>query len=64
MTNFDRIKKMSVEEMADGISSMLIAHLNKFIVSNGNPMVILTDEEKHENATKWKQYLESESDTK
>ena len=59
-TQFDRIKAMSIDEMAEGITKMLCAHLNKFNTALGNELQILTAEEMSEAIQEWKQWLESE----
>lgn len=46
MTNYERIRNMSVEGMAEGISTLLFAHLNKFNVSIGNQPQTMTEQEK------------------
>ncbi len=60
MTNYERIKNMSVEEMATGIAALLFAHLNKFNVGIGNPPQIMTEQEKAETTNAWLEWLESE----
>ena len=61
-TNYDRIRNMSVEEMAKGIQEMLTAHLNKYGEALGYDIVFLSAEEKQDTINKWKEWLESEVD--
>ncbi len=59
MTNYERIKNMSVEDMASFITVLLTVHLNKFGVAMGLGTVTLTDEETAETAVNWKLWLET-----
>ena len=47
MTNFEKIKQMSVEEMATAIVILLATHLNRWNVVNGS-------KEQHLTLLKWK----------
>ena len=60
MTNYDRIRNMNVEELAEGIATLLFAHLNKFNVGIGNPPQTMTEQEKAETKNAWLEWLESE----
>lgn len=57
---FDRIKAMSVEEMAQFIRRLIQAHLNKFCNEMELGGYILTAEENKEVEIEWKKWLESE----
>ena len=59
-TNYDRIRNMSVEELAEGIATLLFAHLNKFNIGIGNPPQTMTEQEKAETKNAWLEWLEIE----
>ena len=61
-TNYDRIRNMSVEEMAKIIPKFLMAHLNKYGKALGLDEVIPTKDEMKETEKEWKQWLEREVD--
>lgn len=59
-TRYDRIRSMSIDEMAEEITLKLAAHLNKYSVALGNDFMELTLEDKNKTVELWKQYLKSE----
>lgn len=60
MTNYDRIKAMSVDELAKGIQELLVVHLNKYGEALGHDIVFLSAEEKQNTINEWKKWLKSE----
>lgn len=62
MTNYEKIKSMSVDEMADVIYRMLIEHLNVFLTKLRLKKVSFDDEQKSKVIAEWKNWLESESE--
>lgn len=60
MTNYNRIRNMSVDELAKGIQELLAAHLNKYGEALGHDIVFFSAEEKQNIINEWKKWLESE----
>ena len=57
---YDRIRNMSIEEMAESIQRMLTAHLNKYGEALGFDIVYLSAEETQRTVKEWVKWLEME----
>lgn len=60
MTKYERIRNMTIEEMAEFITNLLTAHLNKYSCDMGNGRVNLTETERKDVINQWIEHLESE----
>lgn len=64
LTQYERIKQMSVEEMAEFITDLLTVHLNKYSCDIGYGKVVLAEAERKEVIKQWREYFESEVEEK
>ena len=64
MTKYERIRNMTIEEMAEFIINLLTAHLNNYSCDIGNGRVNLTETERKELINQWIEHLESEVEEK
>jgi hypothetical protein len=62
MTKYEKIKSMSVDEMAEFLVDTIFLHLSEYNKQLGLAEINLTDEEKQKPIDAWKQCLEQEED--
>ena len=63
MTNYDRIRNMSVEEMAEYHTNLIEIHLNKLLERFSIFQPAFTDIQREIITATWQQHLESEVET-
>lgn len=62
MTNFERIKNMNIEEMAEQIPIDFLAYFNAVFIKLGGSKQTISEEELMELKQGWIKWLESEGE--